>query len=109
MIGVDLLEEAGYRVTEAGDAGEALRILETDPHAVTILVTDVDMPGPMDGMELARLVDQRWPWIRLVVTSGAKSMSNSEVPDDGRFLPKPWAGPEIIRAVAASGTPSDPH
>lgn len=56
---VDTLQDAGYPVLEAVNADEAWAILlETD---VSALVTDIDMPGSMDGLELARRVCERWP------------------------------------------------
>jgi CheY-like chemotaxis protein len=81
MLGVDVLEEAGYRVIEAANADVALKVLEADPDAIAILVTDVHMPGSMDGEGLARIVDQRWPWIRVIITSGQARLSD---------LPRLW-------------------
>ena len=62
MEAVGLLEDAGYVVLEAADAAGALRHLEGDT-PVAVLLTDVRMPGPMDGFALAREVERRWPAI----------------------------------------------
>lgn len=99
----DLLDAAGYHVIQACSADEALRRLEADPHAVQVLVTDVHMPGSMDGMGLARQVDQRWPWIRLVVSSGQACYTNKDIPDHGRFVAKPWRLPTMMRAIDEAG------
>jgi CheY-like chemotaxis protein len=103
MYGVDVLEEAGYRVLEAADAAGALTMLEADPSAVSVLVTDIQLPGSVDGRALARIVDGRWPWIRIVMTSGEVRLSADDVPDHGRFLSKPWAGEAMLRAIRAAG------
>ena len=105
MLGVDVLEEAGYLVIEAANADVALKVLEADPDAISILVTDVHMPGSMDGQGLARLVDQRWPWIRIIVTSGRAHLSSEDVPDHGRFVPKPWVVDAMMKAIRTAGQP----
>jgi CheY-like chemotaxis protein len=105
IFGVDVLEEAGYQVIEAANADLALKVLEADPRVVSVLVTDVHMPGSLDGCDLARIVEERWPWIRLVVTSGEAKLTSADVPDHGRFIPKPWSDGAIVKAVAAAGAP----
>ena len=105
MLGVDVLEEAGYRVIEAANADVALKVLEADPDAISILVTDVHMPGSMDGEGLARIVDQRWPWIRIIITSGQARLSSEDVPDHGRFVPKPWVVDAMMKAIRSAGQP----
>jgi CheY-like chemotaxis protein len=83
------LEDAGYRVIEAGCARQALAIFETGV-AVDVLFTDVNMPGEIDGMGLARLVHRRWPDVGLMVTSGRADITDDELPDAGRFIRKPY-------------------
>lgn len=67
--GVDLLQEAGFDAVEAQDADEALSILESRSD-VLLLVTDVDMPGSMDGLALASIVRRRWPDLQIIISSG---------------------------------------
>ena len=97
----DGLQAEGYEVLEAENAAAAMRLLRerTD---VAVLFTDVNMPGPMDGLALAELVHDRWPDIRLVVTSG-RSVERP-VPDDGAFLPKPYSVGDMAAAVRAGGS-----
>ena len=57
------------QVLEASNADEAIRILEARDN-VRIVFTDIDMPGSMDGLKLARAVRDRWPPIKIVITSG---------------------------------------
>ena len=96
MVASQGLEDAGFEVIEADCAESALEILKTRAD-VSVLFTDVNMPGALDGMDLARLVHERWPAIQLVVTSG-RGLSTA-VPDDGRFVAKPYSIEEMTQAV----------
>ena len=98
FLAADVLEEHGYRVIEAADAVSALIILQQRP-GVRVLFTDVNMPGGFDGMDLAREVHKRWPEVRLLVTSGRAHLRDDEIPDDGRFVPKPYTPDSLIDAV----------
>jgi DNA-binding NtrC family response regulator len=92
------LQDAGYTVFEAANAGQALAILETGV-PVDVLFTDVNMPGEIDGMGLARLVHRRWPRVGLIVTSGKTDIPETELPDDGHFIRKPYRLSEMSRMV----------
>ena len=83
------LQDAGYRVIEADCAKQALAIFETGV-AIDVLFTDVNMPGEIDGMGLARLVHRRWPDVGLIVTSGRGDIADDDLPDSGRFIRKPY-------------------
>jgi CheY-like chemotaxis protein len=98
MIGADALEEAGYSVIEAGSADEALTLLEHE-RDVQVLFTDIRMPGSMDGLQLAGVVHQRWPLIRILLTSGDTHPSREAIPDDGRFLAKPYRFESLSREL----------
>jgi CheY-like chemotaxis protein len=98
MVGTVMLEDAGYEVLEAGDADEALKILEGH-QGIHLLFSDVDMPGSMNGLDLATLVHERWPNIRLLITSGHHQLNNSRVPGDGQFVPKPWTQGDLVGRV----------
>jgi CheY-like chemotaxis protein len=99
MAGVDVLEAAGFRVIDATSADEAIAILESVDE-VELLFTDVDMPGSMNGLELAALVHERWPNVRLLITSGHHEMTDAQLPDDGRFVPKPYSSITIVNQIA---------
>ena len=94
----DLLEEKGFSVLEAKDAEAALKVLESRPD-VKLLFTDVQIPGSLNGMELAREVHARWPHILLVITSGRERPIRAEIPDDGRFVAKPYSADELLGQV----------
>jgi two-component system, response regulator PdtaR len=93
-----LLEENGFSVLEAKDADAALKVLESRPD-VKLLFTDVQMPGSLNGMELAREVHARWPHVLLVITSGRERPTRAEIPDDGRFVAKPYNAEELLGQV----------
>ncbi|QKD02569.1 response regulator [Mesorhizobium loti] len=93
----DELREAGYNVLEASNADQAIRILETRLDIV-ILFTDIDMPGSMDGLRLSAAVRDRWPPIKIIITSGKRQPAADAMPSGGVFLPKPYA-PEAVAAT----------
>ncbi len=99
MTAVLMLENAGFAVVEAASADDTRTILETDP-TISALFTDIEMPGSMNGVELASRVAARWPHIRLVVTYGRVRLRNQETPDDGQFLAKPYYPDELLSAFA---------
>jgi DNA-binding NtrC family response regulator len=99
IIAADALEESGFKVLEAGNATEALGILD-DHDEVAVLFTDINMPGDMDGLALARHVSHQRPEIKVVVTSGKQWLDSSSLPDDGVFLPKPYRASQLAAAMA---------
>ncbi|HWE99701.1 MAG TPA: response regulator [Caulobacteraceae bacterium] len=90
----ETLREAGFRVVEAADAREAMQVVEARGD-IDVMFTDVNMPGPMNGLELAHRVRRSRPDIRVILTSGAMRIPPQEIPDDGVFVRKPYS-PEII-------------
>ncbi|MDR9805527.1 response regulator transcription factor [Rhizobium hidalgonense] len=89
MMAVDLVEDAGFEAFEAGNALEALVILETTP-GIRILFTDIDMPGSMDGLMLAAAARDKWPPIQIIVVSGKQKPSAGDMPDRSVFFVKPY-------------------
>jgi two-component system, response regulator PdtaR len=100
MLGADVLEEAGFEVVEAFNGDEALTVLEARAD-IRVLFTDVNMPGSLDGLDLARLVHERRPEIKLLIASGQVRLGEDDIPDHGRFLAKPYGPEAIIREVRA--------
>src|ERR1700691_5718030 len=86
---VRALEDAGFEVIEAASADEAIQILENRSD-IRVVFTDIHMPGSMDGLKLAHAVRHRWPPIKIVVTSGRELPTEQDLPEGGRFLPKPY-------------------
>lgn len=91
----DQLMDEGYAVFEAANADEAVAILEREPF-VHILFTDIDMPGSMDGLKLAAAVHDRWPPIKIVVTSGHRLVELTDIPDGSVFYAKPYQHDLVI-------------
>ena len=81
---MDMVEEAGFEAIEASDADEAIRILESR-NDICAVFTDINMPGSMDGLRLARVVRNRWPPVALIVTSGHSNVLESDLPMGGDF------------------------
>ena len=98
MYAVEMLEDAGFAVVEARQADEAWFILH-ERSDIGAIFTDVDMPGTMCGFTLAERVYAVWPDIRLVLTSGRHRFADQEVPDHGRFVPKPYKASQIVEAL----------
>jgi len=95
MRAVDMVEDAGYTPLEALDAAEAVAILESRSDVV-LMCTDIQMPGHMDGVGLARTVHERWPKIRIIVVSGQLNLPHLDLPPRSRFLGKPLDAAEVI-------------
>jgi CheY-like chemotaxis protein len=98
MNAAEMIGEAGFDVVEAGNADEAIAILEARPD-IYVVFTDIQMPGSMDGLKLARFVRGRWPPIKIVATSGFVSVGIDDLPEGSRFLTKPYRPAQIIATI----------
>lgn len=92
------LREAGFEVCEARNADEALKLLETR-RDIRVMFTDIDMPGSMDGLRLSAAVRDRWPPIKIVVTSGKRNPGAEAMPIGGVFIPKPYSPESVTTAI----------
>lgn len=102
---VDYLESEGFRVLQAANAAQAIEMLEREP-AISIIFTDVEMPGTMDGLKLAALVRDRWPPVKIVVTSGHKTVEITDLPDGGVFFSKPYRPEELATTFRKLTSPA---
>lgn len=91
---VDTIEDAGYRVLEASNADDAIRLLEQHPE-IRIVFTDIEMPGSMDGIKLAAFIRDRWPPVEIIITSGRVLATDVALPERGIFLAKPYQSQEL--------------
>jgi two-component sensor histidine kinase len=95
MRAVDIVEDAGFHCVEAVNADEAMAILETRSD-ISLLFTDIQMPGSMDGLKLAHTVHNRWPNIKIILVSGQVKPTETERPADSRFFGKPLGMQQMI-------------
>jgi CheY-like chemotaxis protein len=92
-----LLEETDLEIVEASSGEEALHYLHHYADEVAFLFSDVRLPCLMSGVDLARTVRLKWPWIRTVLTSGAPLEDDHERALRGvRFMPKPWKALDVL-------------
>jgi two-component system, response regulator PdtaR len=94
----DHLRIAGYVVLEAWNADEALDLLNRNIHGVQLLLSDVRLPGSMDGLELARAIRAQSPEIKIVLASGQSFSTNHWFDTDG-FFPKPYNARRLIEHI----------
>ena len=103
MMAVDMVEDAGFSAIEARGADEALEILHARAD-VGVLFTDIDMPGSMDGVQLAHLAGQTDRPISIVLTSGHHRLDQETLPPRSVFFPKPYnldVVAEVLKKIAA--------
>jgi two-component system, response regulator PdtaR len=93
-----ILQQAGYEVVSATSADEAAELLE-DHEDVQLLVTDINLPGNMNGLKLAAAVKTRRPEINIIIVTGYSAPKNDEIPPGSLFVPKPYNARKIIEAV----------
>ncbi len=98
MRAVDIVEDAGFTAVEATNAEQAMKILEARSD-ISLLFSDIQMPGTMDGLRLAHAVHDRWPSIKIILVSGHVSVSETDKPEDSRFFGKPLASEQIIDQI----------
>jgi len=90
-----LLEECEMGVIQCDSAEVAMQVLARVGPMLSMLFTDVSLAGQVDGTELARVAHERYPQLRVIVTSGYDV--GHEVPDDALFMPKPWLPLDLLR------------
>lgn len=95
LMAVDLVEDAGLVALPACDADEAMAILETRGD-ISVVFSDIQMPGSMDGVRLATAVRDRWPPVRIILTSGRLMPGLSDLPAGSVFLAKPYSPDRLI-------------
>jgi two-component system, response regulator PdtaR len=98
MLAVEVVEEAGFVAIEAHDADEAVVLLESRAD-ITLLFTDINMPGSMDGLKLAHAVRDRWPPIKILVVSGKHQLKSSDLPSNSCFVGKPYQASAMVEEL----------
>ena len=98
MTAAEMIFSANYDVVEAGNADEAIKILEKRPD-IHVVFTDIEMPGSMDGLRLAAAIRGRWPPIKIIAASGRVAATMNQLPEGSRFLPKPYRDHDVLAAI----------
>lgn len=100
LVAAETLGGAGFDVVQTEDASEALAVLGRG-NVPDVLVTDVRMPGPIDGIGLATIAATRWPQLGIVICSAHACPTDYDLPAGAIFLAKPYAATALIRQVTA--------
>jgi CheY-like chemotaxis protein len=99
MNAADMVRDLGYLAIEAVDADHAISLLETTPE-IAVVFTDIQMPGSLDGLRLGAVVRDRWPPVKLLITSGQVSPPAVDLPSGARFIAEPY----LLRQLEAELT-----
>jgi DNA-binding NtrC family response regulator len=90
LMAIQILLEADYCVLEASNAAEAFDVLERNDD-ISLLITDISMPGATDGLGLARSVLEERPHVSTVLTSGFSPPPGTQMPARAKFIAKPYS------------------
>ena len=97
-LAADVFEEEGFEVIEAATADFALTVLNARDD-VSVLFTDVDMPGRLNGLDLAHAAKSMCPEIVVIVVSGKLPSGFSGVAPEARFIPKPYRMTNVVQMI----------
>lgn len=100
MCAAEFVEDAGFEPIEVGDAEAALKVLESHP-GIAVLFTDINLPGRLDGLDLAAEVERRWPDVRILIASGRTAPPASQLSGKVSFIPKPYGSDDFTAALDA--------
>lgn len=98
---VDALSTINIDVIECDTADAGLIALEqcSDIASIALIMTDIRTPGALDGFDLAKIVWQRWPKLPVILTSGHRSIADSELPTNSCFMAKPWMLDQLYETI----------
>lgn len=92
-----IIEDAGFQTKEAASADEALQILYAD--GINVVLTDVEMPGSKNGLDLARLIRSKWQHVKVILMSGRTLPRRNELPDETQVLTKPFSPDRLMFVI----------
>lgn len=95
----EYLRDCGYNVLEAGDAGEAIHLVDAE-EPVDVVFSDVRMPGAMNGFDLARWIRTHHPEVQVLLTSGysaARDADDTQV----KLIEKPYSQAQVLKRIRA--------
>ena len=95
---VEFLSAAGFQVLEADNGEDALSLLESNPN-IGVLFTDINMPGPLDGVTLASIAAVQWPHLAIIIGSGNVLPRSGSLPSGVTFIRKPCDPESVIQLI----------
>nr|WP_228461889.1 response regulator [Paracoccus liaowanqingii] len=95
MAALAMVEEAGFQALAASDCEMAVRVLNTCSD-IAVVFTDVDLGYGKDGLWLASQIAERWPAVRIIVTSGYRHVTPERVPAGAIFFEKPYSEEKVV-------------
>lgn len=95
----EILKEEGYQTVEFETADAAVPFLEQRAPEVGLLLTDILMPGKLNGADLSNLVHDHWPQMPILIMSGHETPESSGVKCEVAFLRKPWTIGQMLQGV----------
>jgi CheY-like chemotaxis protein len=98
LVAVEMVGDGGFDALEANGSTAAIRLLEVRLD-IRLVFTDIDMPGGIDGLELAAIIRDRWPPIAIIMTSGKSAPMAKDMPEGTRFFAKPYRPDEVMAAM----------
>ena len=98
MVASDILKESGFDTFHAYDADAAAQLLDEHPE-IELMLTEAQLPGTIDGLELCRRVSTERPDVQLVLTGTSPQLQSNDVPSGTRVLRKPYASSELRTVV----------
>jgi len=93
-----LFEDAGFEAIPAANASEAICTLE-ERSDIKVVITDIGMPGSMNGISLCIAIRERWPSIGLIIISGQSAPLDSALPPGSLFISKPCDPKQLLNAL----------
>ncbi len=94
------LEDNGFTVVEFETADAALPYLREHGGEAALVVTDVQMPGSINGLELVEILSHICPGVPVLITSGGPLVDPRKLPACAAFLSKPWRPEDMVARVA---------
>ncbi|WP_210643837.1 MULTISPECIES: response regulator [unclassified Pseudomonas] len=98
----EILQDEGFVVEPRESADEALKFLENNARDVDLLLTDITMPGMLNGADLANVTGDRWPQIPLLIMSGFETPESAGIKHHASFIAKPWALGQMLDLVEST-------
>lgn len=98
MLLIEIIEDMGEIVVSYASADDGMVFLESGTHQLCLIVSDINMPGLLNGYDLSKIVTLRWPLLPMILTSGGVQRV-FELGPNISFLAKPWTCEAMLHSV----------